>query len=237
MNGPVAGAVAAVRGGIDLVSEVQVVEMRITGVRSGVAARIEEVVPFRLPAKSSDLDLGALRMRIESLEEVKSASLFLRTEGLLEIRVVDRVPVAVWRNESGLNLIDEDGVRAGVITSRVERLDLPLLIGEGVPVAVAEARHLGWHTRRISDRILGFRRVGERRWDIVLDGGKTIMLPETGAADALKRIMELHETDRLLDRKLSHVDFRIPQRPVLRLRPGTGNAPESASPDSAAGET
>ncbi len=236
-TGPVAGAVSAVLESIVHVSAVRVVEMRVTGVDPEVAARVEEVVPFRLPASSSELDLGALRMRIEALDSVSSASLFLRANGILDVLVVGRVPVAVWRNEFGLNLIDEDGVRAGVISSRNERRDLPLLIGEGVPAAVSEARQLGWHTRRIADRILGFRRVGERRWDIFLDGGQTIMLPESNAADALKRIMELHETDQLLDRKLLFVDFRIPERPVLRLRLGAGDAAEPVSASRAVGET
>ena len=60
-------------------------------------------------------------------------------------------------------------------------------------------------------------RVGERRWDLVLDREQTIQLPENEPSDALRRVMALDEAEELLKRDLVVVDMRDPSRPMLRL--------------------
>ena len=45
------------------------------------------------------------------------------------------------------------------------------------------------------------------------------MLPETGAADALRQVIALQASEALLDRDISVVDMRNADRPILRLNP------------------
>ena len=71
----------------------------------------------------------------------------------------------------------------------------------------------------IVPRLRAFVRVGERRWDIVLDRDMLIKLPETGGVEALSRIMALHYGEELLDRDIAVIDMRLPDRPALRMRP------------------
>ena len=71
----------------------------------------------------------------------------------------------------------------------------------------------------IRDRVRGLVRVGERRWDVVLDRGQKIRLPEGEAVTAPRKVVELHVAQDLLGRDISVVDFRNMQRPVLRLGP------------------
>ncbi|MEM6933631.1 MAG: cell division protein FtsQ/DivIB, partial [Pseudomonadota bacterium] len=61
-------------------------------------------------------------------------------------------------------------------------------------------------------------RVGERRWDLVLDRDLRVLLPEKEPSGAVARIMALHlGEDQLLERDLQIIDMRIPNRPVLRM--------------------
>jgi len=69
----------------------------------------------------------------------------------------------------------------------------------------------------ISERLRGLVRIGERRWNLVLDRGQTIMLPEFGAVSALRRVMDLNQSEDLLNRDVLTVDMRNSNRPVLRL--------------------
>lgn len=62
-------------------------------------------------------------------------------------------------------------------------------------------------------------RVGERRWDLMLDRGQVIRLPEQGADDALRRVMASQAREKLLDRDVSVVDMRDARRPMARLTP------------------
>ena len=61
------------------------------------------------------------------------------------------------------------------------------------------------------------RRVGERRWDILFDRNQVVMLPETAPRVAVERVMALDNAQDLLARDLQVIDFRNPERPVLRL--------------------
>lgn len=186
-----------------------------------VAADVREVLSLDFPMSSFDLDMAELRERVEGLDAVASASVRVRSGGVLEVQVVERVPVAVWRSGDGLELVDREGHRVVGLASRLERPELPLVVGLGADEAVGEALTLYAASGPIRDRLRGFVRVGARRWDVVLDHGQRILLPETGALRAFQKVMALDEAQDLLARDITAVDFRIPARPVLRL--GTSN--------------
>ena len=69
----------------------------------------------------------------------------------------------------------------------------------------------------IAPRIRGLVRVGERRWDIVLDRGQTIQLPEIAPVAALEQVLALEEAQDMLARDITTVDMRNPARPTLRM--------------------
>jgi hypothetical protein len=74
--------------------------------------------------------------------------------------------------------------------------------------------------RRSQDRLRGLVRVGERRWDLVLDRDQRILLPETGALQALERVLALHAAQDLCRAISSASICAIPTRPTLRLTAG-----------------
>ncbi|MEO0676433.1 MAG: cell division protein FtsQ/DivIB [Pseudomonadota bacterium] len=148
---------------------------------------------------------------------VKDATARVRAGGVLELAVIERVPALVWRHADGLSLLDIDGVTVGQVAARSERADLPLVAGQGANAAVEEAIALLRAGAPITSRIRGLRRMGERRWDVVLDRGQVIQLPETDALRALERVILLDQAQDLLARDITHVDLRNPRRPTLRL--------------------
>jgi cell division protein FtsQ len=62
-------------------------------------------------------------------------------------------------------------------------------------------------------------RMGERRWDIVLDRDQRIMLPVDQPVRALERLIALDQAQELLERDVLTVDLRLQNRPSLRLAP------------------
>ena len=137
--------------------------------------------------------------------------------GVLEIRAIERVPVVVWRSQDGLELLDQNGVRVAEIDSRLRRPDLPLIAGAGADGHVPEALALLGEARPVAERVRGLVRVGERRWDLVLDRDQVVRLPEADPVAALGRVMALDAAEDLLERDLTVVDMRDPRRPMLRL--------------------
>ncbi|NNK78634.1 MAG: FtsQ-type POTRA domain-containing protein [Litoreibacter sp.] len=191
--------------------------MAIDGASADLAVDIREVVPVDLPRSSFDLDLEAMRQQVESLDAVRSAKLSVKSGGVLQVDVTERVPAVVWRSPDGLELLDAEGHRVAALDSRKSRPDLMLIAGEGADHAVAEALALAHAAAPVHDRMIGLIRVAEHRWDIVLDRGQRIMLPERSPRVALDRVMALNGVQDLLARDLVRVDFRNPKRPILRL--------------------
>ena len=200
--------------------EFTVSRMEILGASDAVAEDIREIMPVDLPASVFDLDLEAMKARIGELGAVGQADLRIRKGGVLELRITERHPVAVWRYGNDLVLLDAEGHRVAVISSRLERPRLPLLAGAGAEDAVPEALELLAAAAPVAPRIRGLVRIGERRWDLVLDGNQRILLPERDPVPALQKVMALDRAQDLLARAVQVVDMRNPARPTLRLAPG-----------------
>jgi cell division protein FtsQ len=194
-----------------------ITEIAIPDVSADLAEAIREASFVTLPVNSLEVDVSAVRDRVEALAAVERARVRALAGGVLEIRAIERIPVVVWRSDSGLELLDQSGVRVAEIDSRLRRTDLPLIVGDGGAENVPEALTLLGEARQIGPRIRGLVRMGERRWDVVLDRDQVIRLPEADPVAALRRVMALDATEGLLARDVTVVDMRDPDRPMLRL--------------------
>lgn len=192
---------------------------RIEGASDDLAAAVRAKLALTLPMSSFDIDLDAARDRIEALDAVKRADLRVRSGGVLQVVITERVPVAVWRTDTGLTLVDEDGRRVAGLLSRSDRPDLPLIAGEGADVATPEALDLIAAAGPLTPRIRGLVRMGERRWDLVLDRDQRILLPEANPVQALERLLALDDAQDLMNRDILAIDMRSDHRPTLRLTP------------------
>ncbi|AVO36712.1 cell division protein FtsQ/DivIB [Pukyongiella litopenaei] len=194
--------------------------MAIDGANPALADHIRARVPVSLPASSFDIDLAVIRELVSGMAPVDSAAARIRPGGVLQIDVTERVPAAVWRGPQGLALVDATGVRIATIASRADHPDLPLIAGRGAQDNVAEALRLTDAAAPLAHRLRGLVRVGQRRWDVVLDRGQRIMLPSERPQRALERVIALSEAQDMLDRDVAVVDVRLAERPTLRMSEG-----------------
>ncbi|MGZ3215866.1 cell division protein FtsQ/DivIB [Paracoccus sp. T5] len=197
--------------------EFQVRLMTIEGASPVVDRALRAMLPVDLPASSFDIDLPALRLQVMQLDAVEAIDLRIKPGGILSAVVTERAPAILWRHARGIDMLDQGGHRVASVTSREVRPELPLISGEGADLASEEALALFDAAGPILPRVRGLVRRGERRWDLVLDHGQRILLPETGATIALEAAIALDRAEDMLGRDISVVDLRDPQRPVLRL--------------------
>ena len=205
------------RSSIQSRPEFQIELMKINGATEALGAQVRTVLNLQFPLNSFELELPKVKDQIEQIEAVKTASLFLRSGGLLEVDIDQRMPVILWRTGRELDMLDVNGERAGVLTSRLDRLDLPLIAGEATEKHIEEALELYALAKPIAGRLRGLRRMGMRRWDMMLDRGQTIQLPEKNASEALNRVLALHAAQKILARDVVTIDMRDATRPILRL--------------------
>ena len=209
--------VAEIRRSIEERPEFMVNLMAIDGASEEIGNDIREIVPVDFPISSFDLDLPAMQDRIEELDAVARVDLRVRSGGVLQVIIDERIPAVVWRTADGLELLDATGHRVAAIPTRTGRSDLPLLAGLGAELHVPEALQIYDAVELVSERVRGLVRIGERRWDVVLDRDQRIKLPEDRPVHALEQVMALVQAQDLLDRDLVIVDMRNQNRPTLRI--------------------
>lgn len=191
---------------------------------SPVAPELERSLRTRiaaeLPRSSFRLDLPALRAEIEAYDSVAEAALRLGADGRMIVTLKERVPVVLWHSGTERQLLDIDGHRIAILSDDAALPDLPLIAGIGAQAHIREALALLDAALPLGERLRGLVRVGERRWDVVLDRDQRIRLPEQGAMQALERVLALDDAQDLLARDVLAVDLRNPTRPVLHVSPG-----------------
>ncbi|KAB7610331.1 cell division protein FtsQ [Amylibacter sp. SFDW26] len=197
--------------------EFMVKQMRIQGVGEITDSLVRAALPVEFPVSSFHLDLEALKASVESIEGVEAASILVGAQGVLEVGIVERVPALIWRNDEGLVLLDASGEKSGRLGSRLDRPELPLVTGVGVEQSVPEAMDIFAKLAPVAGRVRGLMRIGERRWDVVLDRNQILRLPEDKPLAALERIFALHAAQDILNRDVAVVDVRDGRKPILRL--------------------
>ena len=213
----VSDQILAVTDAVQSRPEFQVHMMAIDGASPELAQEIRVLLPVDFPLSSFDLDLDAMREKLAGLNPVRHARLRVRSGGVLQVEIEERVPAVLVRNDDKLTLLDETGATVRPASARAEHPDLPVVAGEAVVEAVPEALELFSVMGPLVPRLRGFERRGARRWDVVLDKGQRIMLPTDKPVQALQRVISMDQVKDLLDFDLAVVDLRLQDRATLRL--------------------
>lgn len=192
--------------------------LSITGAAPELADAVRARLNLTLPQSSLKLDLDAIREAAERLDAVETAVVRLGAGNVLELQITERTPAWVWRSEAGLMMLDATGHRIAGLAERGDRADLPLVAGAGADKAIPEAAAIvaasPW-----AKRIRGLVRISDRRWDIILDRGQSVLLPAHDPVSAVQALATLAHAEDILARDVIAVDMRNPDRPVLRLSP------------------
>lgn len=211
--------VAAVQSMFESRPEFRVDFLSIEGASVDLADAVRAKLALTLPVSSFDLDLDLLRQTAETLDAVAEASVQIRAGGVLRVALVERQAALIWRNGDQLEMLDSTGHRVASLRARADRADLPLIVGKGASAVTDEALDILAAASPIGQSIRGLQRVGERRWDIILDRNQRIMLPEYNAMAALDRALALDQAEKLFARDITAIDLRYGPRPVLRMAP------------------
>jgi cell division protein FtsQ len=164
------------------------------------------------------LDPADVQARVESLDWVASARVRRLWPSTLQVEVERRQSYARWQEDGEISVIDANGER--LLTERAaNHPDLPLVVGAGAGPAAQPLLIALEGLPEVRARLRALVRIGDRRWNVELENGATIALPEEGAAEALARLEALHADYGLLDRPLTQLDMRAPGRLAVRVHP------------------
>jgi cell division protein FtsQ len=177
--------------------------------------------------ESSIFDADPYDIRAKLLTEPYIAEARVRRvwPNRLEILIVERRPVALWQSEGQIRVVDRDGVPfAAHDPSRFP--NLLLVVGTG---AAPQASHLIDTLSRepgIRPRVKAAVFVGQRRWNLRLDNGVEVRLPEEGADAALAELAKLDREQQILAREIDAIDLRFPDKLIVRLPANSPLSPD-----------
>ena len=189
----------------------------IDGSSDELANEIREILPLDFPVSYFDLDIKYLHKVVNEIPAVASAAIKISVGGVLQINVTEKSPAFIWRKDNVMSVIDETGSFIRIANSRVDYPKLPLVVGEAADLAVSEISRLMQANEYFKDHVRAFIRVGERRWDLILENNVRIMLPQREFLAAFDRLMLMNEAGQLLSGRLSNIDMRLVVRPTVRV--------------------
>ena len=200
----------------------------VVGIRNMDSAPVYRIALDQKSMAMPLVDVGAIRERLLRYGWVKDARVSRRLPDTLVIDIVERQPAALWQDREQLALIDADGVVIDRVP--VTRMpDLPLLIGPRANLHERDLNALLDVAPALKPQLVSATWVGGRRWDLVLQTGESIALPEgqEAAKQALSKFAELDKSTGLLGRGLVRFDLRLPGKMIVRLPkpPGEAAAP------------
>ncbi len=161
-------------------------------------------------------DLIAAQNRVKNLNWVENVVVRRLWPNRIVVEIIERDVFALWQNEGQMSVIDSNGAIIESVAIS-DYADLPHFIGAGAPVHGGNILKSLSAYPEISKRFKTFRRVGDRRWDMIdMSAHMTVKLPEGDIAPALKTLSAYHRQTRWLDRDIDIIDLRVTGRISVR---------------------
>lgn len=165
------------------------------------------------------LDVAEARAAIEAMPWIESARVTKVYPDRVAVDVVEKRPYALWQHGRDLTIIDRDG-KAIVPYATTRFTDLPFVVGAGAARDAAELLDRIEVVPELTPRVRAYVYVAERRWDLHLDNGIVVKLPEFDPIDAAAELVRMDRDTRLLSREIVSVDMRVDDRFTVKLTPG-----------------
>jgi cell division protein FtsQ len=200
-------------------------EIHITGNRRTPYSQVLEVLAMKPGQSIFSADLWQARDRLAHLEWIASAEIHRRYPDAIFVTLVEKRPFALWQapadahGEALIWVVERNGK---LITTR--ELDkfrrLPKLVGAGAPEAAADLVDAVAAHRAIAARIAAYARVSMRRWNLILDDGVVVQLPDNGWQKELDALEHLIIDGGILERDITQIDLRSPTHYFFLLKNG-----------------
>ena len=165
------------------------------------------------------LDVKDARQKLTELPWVQDVSVRKVYPGTIEIALKERQAFGIWQHGTDLSLIEKNGsVIAPLRDNKFSAL--PLFVGRDAETAAAEFADEFDNWPELKARVKAYIRVAGRRWDLRLDNGIVVKLPEHNVPRAMDVLATLDAEQGLLERDIAAVDLRLEDRTTVRLTEG-----------------
>ncbi len=193
-------------------------EVIVTGRRHVAQDEITERLGIRRGMPMFAIDLAAARENVLQIPWVKGAMISRSLPGNIVVDVTEREPVAFWQHNGKITVIGADG--AALSSENLDSYgDLLMVVGADAAQNAVELLGLLQAEPVVAARTSSAVRVGNRRWDLHLKNGMTVMLPEKDSGLALAKLASMESKNKILGRNIVRIDLRLLDRLVAEPGP------------------
>jgi cell division protein FtsQ len=155
-----------------------------------------------------------VKSKLEEIAWVKSATVQRKLPDTIYVRISERIPIAILQSKYHLYLIDSDGkiLENDYIGSFG---NLPIVVGEGAEKEADQLLQYLSKFPKIRKQLVFAVRIGKRRWNIKINRGITVKLPENGVVHALGILEEISDGNGFLNDDIEAIDLRMLDRVIV----------------------
>lgn len=173
------------------------------------------------------LDVNAARKKLTELpwvEDVDVRKIYPKT---IEVRLKEREAFGIWQHGSELSLIEKSGSVIAPLRDN-KYAGLPLFVGRDAETGAAGFVEELADWPEIRNRVRAYVRIAGRRWDLHLDNGIVVKLPEENVPKALQLLSRMDMEEKVLSRDVAAVDLRLSDRTTVQLTEGAAERRQKA---------
>lgn len=204
------------------------------GLTEQAGLRVEELVVYGLSRTSAadaraalaidrgtpilQVDVRGAHERLTSLPWIASARIRRQLPDRVLVEIVERTPLAIWRDGRRIGIIDTAGVLImPVVPGGLEHL--PVITGHEANDAAPDFLAALKQRPDVGARIVASRRIAGRRWDVQLDTGVVVRLPNDDLAHAFDRLKQHIDDGTIANEAVVAIDLRQDDRLIYKLTP------------------
>ena len=167
-----------------------------------------------LSALNADKGTPIFSLNLEQIKNNLQHNSWIKTVVLVErrlpntlyIRLVERVPIALWQINGQVFIIDEEGFK---ITKEISEFhNLLHIVGSDANIYTSQLIEDLAKYPELAKKIISAVRYGGRRWDLNFEQGLTVKMPDINFEQALDYLARLYEKNILFDQNYKVIDLR-----------------------------
>ncbi len=124
---------------------------------------------------------------------IESAEVNVPFNGNIIIRIKERIPKVIWLTNDKLYLLDQTGLIISEEVRQKQKENMVILVGIDAPQNFNNIIDLLSQHQYFKENLASMHFVGSRRWNLFMQNGQIIKLPEKNINDCLEFLIALRE--------------------------------------------
>lgn len=157
------------------------------------------------------ISITDIKTKLESLDCVGSVDIEREYPDTIKIQVNEKQPIAIWQHDQKFYYVTENGSVMSI--RKVKDIEKFIVVaGNNAPIHTPDLVSFLGLDQELMSQITSAIWVGNRRWNIKLESGMLIKLPETTPEIAWNKFIKINSNPEFKEKAYKSVDLRIQDR-------------------------